>query len=113
MYRRIRGLSIARTRVASAQAFCMILYMSSSPPAASIIVPTYREAANITPLVERIFAATSGAGIEAELIIVDDNSQDGTEDIVKLLSQDHPVRLIVRQGRRGLAAAVLEGFTQA
>jgi dolichol-phosphate mannosyltransferase len=87
--------------------------MSSTASAASIIVPTFREAANIRPLVERVFAATSGAGIEAELIIVDDNSQDGTDDIVNILSQHHPVRLIVRRDERGLSGAVLEGFAQA
>ena len=91
----------------------MILYMSLSPLAASIIVPAYREAANIRPLVQRVFTAISQAGIEAELIIVDDDSQDGTEDIVNSLSRDHPVRLIVRRQRRGLAGAVLHGFKQA
>ncbi|MFQ5591784.1 MAG: polyprenol monophosphomannose synthase [Phycisphaerae bacterium] len=87
--------------------------MSSPLPAASIIVPTYHEAANIRPLVERVFSAIGGAGIEAELIIVDDDSRDGTEDIVKSLAQHHPVRLVLRHGTRGLSAAVIEGFQQA
>ncbi len=113
MYLGVSGVSIYRTHVAPRAISRMILYMASAPSAASIIVPTYREAANIRPLVERVFSATSGAGIDAELIIVDDDSQDGTEDIVNSLARDHPVRLIVRRDRRGLAAAVLDGFRQA
>ncbi|MBU0717777.1 MAG: polyprenol monophosphomannose synthase [Planctomycetes bacterium] len=81
--------------------------------ATSIIVPTYREAPNLRPLTERLFAALRAAKIEAELIIVDDDSQDGTDEVVKALSEDHPVRLIVRREERGLSGAVLEGFRQA
>ncbi len=87
--------------------------MPFSPSAVSIIVPTFREAANIKPLVERIFAATARAGSEAELILVDDNSQDGTEAIVEKLRAEYPVRLIVRRDDRGLSSAVLCGFRQA
>ncbi len=80
---------------------------------ASIIVPTYHEAPNIEPLVTRLFAATAQAGIEVELIIVDDNSQDGTEEIVERLRKQYPVRLVVRRGERGLSGAVLAGFREA
>ncbi len=87
--------------------------MGSSPTAASIIVPAYREAPNIEPLTSRVFAATTAAGIEAELIIVDDDSQDGTEAIVERLRGRYPIRLVVRRGERGLSGAVLAGFRQA
>jgi dolichol-phosphate mannosyltransferase len=87
--------------------------MGSSPTAASIIVPTYREAPNIEPLTARVFAATTAAGIEAELIIIDDDSQDGTEAIVERLRQHYPIRLVVRRSERGLSGAVLAGFRQA
>lgn len=87
--------------------------MASSSTAASIIVPTYGEAPNIEPLVARVFAATAQAGIEAELIIVDDDSQDGTEQIVERLRERYPVRLVVRRGERGLSGAVLAGFREA
>lgn len=80
---------------------------------ASIIVPTYREAPNIEPLVTRIFEATTQAGIGVELIIVDDDSQDGTEQIVERLREQYPVRLVVRRGERGLSGAVLAGFREA
>jgi len=81
--------------------------------AASIIVPTYHEAPNIEPLVTRVFAATIQAGIGVELIIVDDDSQDGTEQIVERLRERYPVRLVVRRGERGLSGAVLAGFREA
>jgi dolichol-phosphate mannosyltransferase len=47
------------------------------------------------------------------LIVVDDHSQDGTEDIVNSLSTDYPVRIIVRHDERGLSSAVLTGFAEA
>ena len=83
------------------------------PTSASIIVPTYREAPNIEPLVTRVFAATTQAGIGVELIIVDDDSQDGTEQIVEQLRERYSVRLVVRRGERGLSGAVLAGFREA
>ncbi len=65
------------------------------------------------PLVERLFAAVSDAGIEAELIIVDDNSRDGTVEAVDALSAHYPVRVVVREDERGLSGAVLAGFAEA
>ncbi len=82
-------------------------------PKVSIVVPAYREGENIAPLTERIFAATLAAGLEAELIIVDDDSQDGTEEAVEALRSRFPIRLIVRRGERGLSGAVLRGFSEA
>ena len=86
-----------------------------SPPATavSIIVPAYREADNLQPLIERTFAALDAAAIKAELIIVDDNSQDGTDQIVASLTSRYPVTLIVRRHQRGLSSAVLAGFDKA
>jgi dolichol-phosphate mannosyltransferase len=86
--------------------------MSSSRPGVSVIVPTFREAPNIEPLVRRVFAAL-GNGPDAELVIVDDNSQDGTERIVERLRGEYAVRLVVRRGERGLAGAVVAGLKEA
>ncbi len=101
--------------MASPQVLTSSRYDSRVVPltSASIIVPTYREAPNIEPLVTRVFAATTQAGIEVELIIVDDDSQDGTEQIVERLRERYPVRLVVRRGERGLSGAVLAGFREA
>ena len=87
--------------------------MSTAPVEVSIVVPTYREVENIGLLADRVFAATSAAGIAAELIVVDDDSRDGTEARCRDLSARYPVRLITRRGERGLATAVIEGFRQA
>ncbi len=79
----------------------------------SIIVPTFREAPNIRPLCERVFAACEAGGLDAEILIIDDNSQDGTEAIVGELAQTRPVRILVRTAERGLATAVIAGFREA
>lgn len=84
-----------------------------SAPPISIVIPTYREAPNIDPLVHRTFAALADAGIEAEMIIVDDHSGDGTEKIVGRLAKQFPIRLLSRTIERGLASAVLHGFAHA
>ena len=76
----------------------------------SIVVPTYNEAENITDLATRIKACL----LEPyELIIVDDGSPDGTGAIAEKLAQDHPVKVIHRSQKLGLASAVLEGFKAA
>ena len=87
--------------------------MSSDAPGASIIVPTYQEAENVKRLAERLFAAAEKAGRRIELIFVDDDSRDGIDRIVEELSRNHPVRLVVRRGERGLSTAVLAGFREA
>jgi dolichol-phosphate mannosyltransferase len=79
----------------------------------SVILPTYREAQNIRPVCERVCAACAAAGLDAEIIIVDDNSQDGTEQVAAELAEQLPVRLIVRRNERGLATAVMAGFDAA
>ena len=77
----------------------------------SIIVPTYREAANIPRLAERIDAALSKTGITWELLLVDDNSNDGSEAVVAELSHRLPVRMVTRrQPPRDLSLSVIEGI---
>jgi len=87
--------------------------MSNHPRTASVIVPAYREAPNIEALTRRLFAAAHSSNWTFELIIVDDNSRDGTDDIVARLAPQFDVRLIVRLSERGLSSAVLAGFAQA
>ena len=78
----------------------------------SVVVPTYGEADNLLLLVPRISAALEDR--RHEIIIVDDNSQDGTDQAVASLRKEgHAVRLIVRIGQRGLSSAVLRGFAEA
>ena len=82
-----------------------------SRQAASIVVPTLREAANIPTLAGRIHAALSGSGMEWELLLVDDDSNDGSEAIVAELARRLPVRMEVRRNApRDLSLAVLHGL---
>ena len=75
----------------------------------SIIAPTFNEAGNIEPLVARL--AASLAGIDWEILFVDDDSPDGTSGRVEALARRMPnVRCLTRVGRRGLASACIEGF---
>ena len=79
--------------------------------AVSIIVPTFREAANIPRLAERIHAALSDSGIAWELLLIDDNSDDGSEAVVAELARRLPVRLVTRrQSPRDLSLSVIEGI---
>ena len=79
--------------------------------AVSIVVPTFREAANIPRLAERIHAALSDSGIVWELLLVDDNSEDGSEAVVAELAHLLPVRMVTRrQPPRDLSLSVIEGI---
>ena len=76
----------------------------------AIILPTFNERGNLAPLVERIDRAI-GTAAAWEVIIVDDDSRDGTADEARALAlADSRVRVIQRIGRRGLSSAVIEGF---
>jgi dolichol-phosphate mannosyltransferase len=77
----------------------------------SVVIPTYNEKDNITPLITEVHKALSGC--DHEIIIVDDNSQDGTIEIVKKLAAQYPVKLFIRRDERGLATAVIYGIKQA
>lgn len=79
----------------------------------SIIVPTFREAKNIPILVERVFAALAKAGRPGEMVIVDDNSRDGSVEAVAELAKQYDVRIVVRENERGLSSAVVRGFDEA
>ncbi len=78
-------------------------------PELSIVVPTLNERENLLPLLEAL--DRSLAGIAWEVIFVDDDSQDGTAELVRhLAQQDSRVRFIQRIGRRGLSSACNEGM---
>src|SRR5437660_4854044 len=75
----------------------------------SVIVPTFNERDNVTKLFHKLEATL--AGVAWEVIFVDDNSPDGTWDVVRgLARQDSRVRCIRRIGRRGLSGACIEGI---
>ena len=75
------------------------------------MVPTYNEAGSLPLLVDRL--AKAFAGREWELVVVDDGSPDGTADIAEGLGNAHPIRVVRRPGKAGLASAVVAGFAAA
>jgi dolichol-phosphate mannosyltransferase len=79
------------------------------PAELSVVVPTLNERDNVEILVARLEAALAGARWEA--VFVDDDSDDGTADVVRRIAQQRPnIRVIQRLGRRGLASACIEGI---
>jgi len=78
-------------------------------PVLSVVVPTFNERDNVTKLYRKLEATLDG--IAWEVVFVDDNSPDGTWDVVRALArQDGRVRCIRRIGRRGLSGACIEGI---
>jgi dolichol-phosphate mannosyltransferase len=79
---------------------------------ATVIVPTFREAANLPELISRLGAIRRTALPDLELVVVDDDSGDGVEQVIERLGQPW-VTLHVRRGNRSLSSAVMEGFRRA
>lgn len=83
-------------------------------PLISVIVPTYNEAQNIIPLLEKISKSLFPIKKTFEIIVVDDNSPDKTGDIVKKYSESHPlISVIIRRSDRGLGKSIGEGIRNA
>lgn len=82
-------------------------------PDLTIVVPTYNERARLAELVDAIFAAADAAHIDLELIIVDDNSPDGTGDLALQLATTRRMQVVRRPGKLGLGTAVMAGFAVA
>jgi dolichol-phosphate mannosyltransferase len=73
-----------------------------------ICIPTYNEKENV----EKIISAVLAQGDDIEILIIDDNSPDGTAEIVENLKKDNPrIHLIRRPGKMGLGTAYIDGFT--
>ncbi|UCE66361.1 MAG: polyprenol monophosphomannose synthase [Candidatus Zixiibacteriota bacterium] len=73
-----------------------------------ICIPTYNEKENV----EKIISAVLAQGDDIEVLIIDDNSPDGTAGIVEILKKDNPrIHLIKRPGKMGLGTAYIDGFT--
>ena len=79
----------------------------------ALVIPTLNEAGNMPVLLGRIHRALASTTIDYEIIVVDDDSSDGTAEAVNQhAARDPRVRLYVRRGERGLAGAVIYGWQQ-
>lgn len=87
--------------------------MNSSDKKFAVVIPTLNEAGNIPVLIGRLHQALQPTAINYEIIVVDDDSQDGTAEAArKEAASDPRVRVFVRKGQRGLAGAVIHGWEQ-
>jgi len=78
-----------------------------------LVIPTLNEAGNIPTLLNRLRHAMVQVPIDYEFIVVDDDSNDGTADVVReYAKQDPRVSVFIRSGHRGLAGAVIHGWRQ-
>lgn len=77
----------------------------------SLVIPTYNEKDNIKILIDKLLCEFSDNSIKGEIIVVDDNSPDGTGEVVrKISSKLSNVKLVSRPGKLGLSSAVLDGW---
>lgn len=79
-------------------------------PELSVIIPTYNEAQNIELMVQRIFMALKEKKILGEIVVIDDNSPDGTSKIATGIGKHLPVRVYVRTRREGPGPAIMDGI---
>jgi dolichol-phosphate mannosyltransferase len=77
----------------------------------ALIIPTLREAQSLPRLLQRIRALLADSAVPFEILVVDDDSRDGTEEIVRAIAaEDNRVRFLLRHGERGLSGAILYGW---
>ena len=87
--------------------------MSQTPLLVSLVTPTYNECENIALLAQEIFKVLAPhSDIDLELIVVDDNSPDGTGQAAEALAAQYPVKVVHRPGKLGLGSAVMAGFAR-
>ncbi|HEY8448673.1 MAG TPA: polyprenol monophosphomannose synthase [Thermomicrobiales bacterium] len=84
---------------------------ADGPPLVTVVIPTYNERDNLAPLVRRVLEA----GPDFSILVVDDNSPDGTGELADELSSKHPgrVRVLHRDKKSGIGPAYRAGFREA
>jgi dolichol-phosphate mannosyltransferase len=85
--------------------------MSENQKSISIVVPTFREVDNLPFLIREIEKVVISSNYQVELIIVDDDSKDGTAEVIKDLNKPW-VKLMIRKENPGLSESILDGFNQ-
>src|SRR3989344_7720336 len=79
----------------------------------TIVVPTYNERRNVNDLTHRVADSLEQAGLPYELLFVDDHSNDGTPEYLDSVANQFPIRILPKQGKKGKAYSLLEGFQEA
>jgi dolichol-phosphate mannosyltransferase len=80
----------------------------------SIVIPTYNESKNLPVIVDRLLSISDDIAQEVEIVIVDDNSPDGTGKIADDITLKHPnITVIHRPGKLGVGTAVYAGVKAA
>ncbi len=81
----------------------------------SVIVPTFNESENIKTIIHKISESMKAAKVtyDYEILVVDDNSPDGTAKLAAELRKEYPVRVLLRRNKKGLSSAVIDGFAHA
>jgi dolichol-phosphate mannosyltransferase len=82
-------------------------------PDVTMVVPTYNERDHLGVLLEQLFSSCDRDGLTVSVIVVDDNSRDGTGLLADDWARGGRVQVIHRSGKLGLGSAVLEGFALA
>jgi dolichol-phosphate mannosyltransferase len=80
-----------------------------APATVTVVVPTYHEVESIPHLVARLKAVRESTGLDLEVLLMDDDSRDGSEELVAAMALPW-VRLVTRKTNRGLSHAVLDGL---
>jgi dolichol-phosphate mannosyltransferase len=75
-----------------------------------MVMPTYNERDRLGELVRALFDSASAAGLDLELVVVDDNSPDGTGQLADELAGRYRMQVVHRSGKLGLGTAVVAGF---
>ena len=87
--------------------------MNDTSKRLTIVVPTLNEVGNVKPLTERIDSSMKQADIPYSILFIDDHSSDGTVDAINSLSRFFPVSYQMKQGKRGKAQSIIQGFNAA
>lgn len=81
-----------------------------SRPGLSVVIPTYEERENLEVLLDRLLPVLEEEGVDAEVVVVDDDSPDGTYEAAEAAGRrTGRVRAVRRTSERGIASALLEG----
>lgn len=80
----------------------------------AVIIPTYNEKDNIGRIISEMLSVLRSLGKSPEIVVVDDNSPDGTASLVQSLqSKEENIILLKRPGKLGLGSAYVEGYKRA